>query len=78
MEQGKQIFRYDTFGDKAYWSGQLKLHQAIQGSRFGDVGPGICRQSYLNRPPGTAENMGRLTADDLRADHQKIMQRAAI
>jgi len=39
MEQGKQIFRYDTFGDEAYWSGQLKLHQAIQGSRFSNVGP---------------------------------------
>jgi predicted Zn-dependent peptidase len=29
---------------------------------------------YLNRPEGTAENIGRLTADDLRAYHQKIMQ----
>ncbi|HEX7531574.1 MAG TPA: pitrilysin family protein [Pyrinomonadaceae bacterium] len=29
---------------------------------------------YLNRPEGTAENVGRLTAEDLRAYHQKIMQ----
>ena len=29
---------------------------------------------YLNRPEGTAENIGRLTAEDLRAYHQKIMQ----
>jgi predicted Zn-dependent peptidase len=29
---------------------------------------------YLNRPQGTAENISRLTADDLRAYHQKIMQ----
>ena len=29
---------------------------------------------YLNRPEGTAENVGRLTADDLRAYHQKVMQ----
>jgi zinc protease len=29
---------------------------------------------YLNRPEGTAENIGRLTADDLRAYHQKMMQ----
>lgn len=29
---------------------------------------------YLNRPEGTAENIGRLSADDLRAYHQKIMQ----
>jgi zinc protease len=29
---------------------------------------------YLNRPEGTAENISRLSADDLRAYHQKIMQ----
>jgi zinc protease len=29
---------------------------------------------YLNRPEGTAENIGRLTAEDLRAYHQRIMQ----
>ncbi len=29
---------------------------------------------YLNRPEGTAENIGRLTAEDLRAYHEKIMQ----
>src|SRR5712671_7713340 len=29
---------------------------------------------YLNRPEGTAENISRLTADDLRAYHQKMMQ----
>lgn len=29
---------------------------------------------YLNRPEGTAENISRITADDLRAYHQKVMQ----
>lgn len=29
---------------------------------------------YLNRPEGTAETVGRLTAEDLRAYHQKVMQ----
>src|SRR5437764_6838835 len=29
---------------------------------------------YLNRPEGTAESVGRLTADDLRAYYQKIIQ----
>ena len=29
---------------------------------------------YLNRPEGTAENVARLTAEDLRAYHQRIMQ----
>ena len=47
MEQGKKIFRYDTFGDEAYWSDKLKLHQAIQGSKFGGVGPGVSPKTAL-------------------------------
>ena len=47
MEQGKQIFRYDTFGDEAYWSDKLKLHHAIQGSKFGGVGPGVSPKTAL-------------------------------
>jgi len=26
LEEGRQIFRFDTFGDEAFWSGRLKLH----------------------------------------------------
>jgi predicted Zn-dependent peptidase len=33
---------------------------------------------YLNRPEGTPENIGRLTAEDLRAYHQKIMQTSGL
>jgi len=29
IAQGKQIFRFDTFGDQAFWGAQLQLHQAI-------------------------------------------------
>ena len=47
MEQGKKIFRYDTFGDEAYWSDQLKLHQAIQGTKFGGVGAGVSPKTAL-------------------------------
>ena len=47
MEQGKQIFRYDTFGDETYWSDKLKLHQAIQGTKFGGVGSGINPKTAL-------------------------------
>jgi hypothetical protein len=28
--QGRQIFRYDTFGDEAFWADTIELHQAIQ------------------------------------------------
>jgi len=47
IEQGRRIFRYDTFGDEAYWSDKLKLHQAIQGSKFGGVGPGVSPKTAL-------------------------------
>lgn len=29
LSQGRQIFRFDTFGDQAFWGGQLQLHQTI-------------------------------------------------
>ena len=41
VDEGRQTFRFDTFGDEAFWSGSLKLHQAIAGSIFGGVGPGV-------------------------------------
>ncbi|MGH9969751.1 MAG: hypothetical protein ACREBG_18430 [Pyrinomonadaceae bacterium] len=47
MEQGQQIFRYDTFGDEAYWTGKLRLHHAIQGSKFGGVGTGVSPKTAL-------------------------------
>ena len=39
--QGRQIFRFDTFGDEAFWGDTLMLHLAIEGERFGGTGPGI-------------------------------------
>ena len=47
MEKGKRIFRYDTFGDEAYWTDKLKLHQALQGTKFGGVGPGVSPKTAL-------------------------------
>src|SRR5262245_4959358 len=39
--KGRQIFRFDTFGDEEFWGGTLKLHRAIEGEKFGGVGPGV-------------------------------------
>ena len=47
LEDGKRIFRFDTFGDEAFWSGALKLHQAIAGERNGGVGPGVSPATAL-------------------------------
>ncbi len=30
VEQGKQIFRYETFGDETFWTDQLQMNQVIQ------------------------------------------------
>jgi hypothetical protein len=44
---GRNVFRYDTFGDQAVWGGVLGLHKAIEGSRFGGVGSGISPKQAL-------------------------------
>jgi hypothetical protein len=59
--KGKDIFRYDTFGDEAFWGGALHLHQAIAGEHLGGVGPGVS--------PKTALSVGlKVDADALPAD----------
>src|SRR5207245_7191193 len=47
IDQGRQIFRFDTFGDEAYWGDTLRLHQAIAGPRNGGVGPGVSPKTAL-------------------------------
>lgn len=47
FEQGRHIFRFDTFGDQIFWGDSLKLHQAIEGSKFGGVGPGVSPATAL-------------------------------
>jgi hypothetical protein len=48
FHNGREIFRYDTFGDEAFWGDTIKLHQAIQGARFGGVGPGVSPKAALD------------------------------
>ena len=47
VSDGRQIFRYDTFGDESWWGGTLGLHQAIEGSRLGGDGPGVSPNTAL-------------------------------
>lgn len=44
---GRHTFRFDTFGDEAFWGDTLRLHQAIEGSRFGGVGAGVSPKTAL-------------------------------
>lgn len=50
IADGRQTFRFDTFGDQAFWGDTLKLHRAIEGAKLGGVGPGVS--------PGTALAVG--------------------
>ena len=45
--QGRQIFRFDTFGDEQFWGDMLGLHKAIEGAAHGGVGPGLSPNSAL-------------------------------
>ena len=45
--QGRDVFRFETFGDQAVWGGVLGLHKAIEGSALGGVGPGISPKQAL-------------------------------
>ncbi|HET9825354.1 MAG TPA: hypothetical protein VFP87_08470 [Chitinophagaceae bacterium] len=47
IEQGKQIFRFDDFGDTAFWSGVLHIDKAILGSNHGGFGPGVSPAAAL-------------------------------
>jgi hypothetical protein len=50
LKNGRNIFRFDTFGDQVFWGDTLKLHQSIEGADHGGTGPGVS--------PGTALAVG--------------------
>src|SRR5690554_4477863 len=47
INDGRQIFRFDTFGSENFWGGQLRLHEAIAGEALGGVGPGLTPAAAL-------------------------------
>jgi hypothetical protein len=47
VAQGRNVFRYDTFGDEAVWGGVLGLQKAIEGEKLGGVGPGVSPKTAL-------------------------------
>jgi hypothetical protein len=71
IEEGQQTFRYDTFGDEAFWGDALKLHQAIEGERFGGIGPGVS--------PSTALAVGlKVDAEALLPEALNAIRRGAV
>ena len=47
IEEGRRIFRFDTFGSEAFWGDALQLHKAIAGAKNGGVGGGVSPKSAL-------------------------------
>ena len=47
IAEGKKIFRFDAFGDEAFWSGLLHLDKAILGANLGGFGPGVSPNTAL-------------------------------
>ena len=75
LAEGMQTFRYDTSGSEEFWGGTLKLHQAIQGQKFGGVGAGVSPKQALElglkvdmaavpRPVAAAIKAGKVDLDD--------------
>ena len=48
VAEGKEIFRFDTFGDEAFWSGVLHLDKAIAGTANGGFGAGVSPRTALS------------------------------
>jgi hypothetical protein len=72
FEQGKAIFRFDTFGDEDYWGGKLQLHKAIEGAALGGVGPGVSPNTAL-----TAAGL-KVDVDALPRDLQGKLKRGQV
>src|SRR5712672_2615098 len=48
LDEGKRIFRFDTFGSEGFWGDALQLHKAIAGEKTGGVGPGVSPKTALS------------------------------
>jgi hypothetical protein len=57
-EQGREIFRYDTFGSEAFWGGKMGLHRAVAGQEHGGVGKGLTPREALQA--GLKVDVGKL------------------
>jgi hypothetical protein len=47
LNKGKQVFRYETFGDEVFWTGKLQLQKAIADSKHGGIGEGLTPKAAL-------------------------------
>jgi hypothetical protein len=58
LDEGREIFRYDTFGSENFWGGQLRLHEALLGEKHGGAGAGLSPRQALQA--GLKVDVGKL------------------
>ena len=47
LEEGRKVFRHETFGSEAFWGGKLQLHKALVRQEKGGIGPGLAPRQAL-------------------------------
>jgi hypothetical protein len=47
LAEGREIFRYDSFGSEAFWGGKLGLHEALLRAEKGGRGAGLTARAAL-------------------------------
>jgi hypothetical protein len=47
FDKGKAVFRFETFGDEAFWTDQLQLHKVIADEKHGGTGKGLAPKDAL-------------------------------
>jgi len=71
VREGRNTFRYATFGDEAFWGDGIGLHLAIAGAANGGVGPGVS--------PATALAVGlKVDVDALPRSLQRSLARGKV
>jgi len=89
IERGRNIFRFDTFGDEDFWGGLLRLHEAIKGQKLGGVGPGVSPNTALSvglkvdadalgKPLQNFIRQGRINLDDPKTTVELLKSNAVI
>lgn len=48
VEEGRRIFRFETYGSEAFFGDALQLHKAIAGQKNGGVGSGVSPKTALS------------------------------
>jgi hypothetical protein len=47
FEDGRRVFRHDTFGSERFWGDALQIHRALAGTNHGGIGSGVSPKTAL-------------------------------